>query len=381
MTYFLLTAITTFTFIYALEHYYRNQMVTITYNQNHAKEYFLFHDASKEEIQNSHEQFVDAGYGILGERYLIQGFFHRGELYYFLLFILLMFTSIIVYVYQHEKKYRSEISNLYQYIFTNHKNTVSLKIPEIQKLKEEIDRKANEYELQLEARKRDQQKQLEYYENIIHQMKATLSTTMLRTDLLIESDEQKEEHLYEIRKQTERANTLLQSLLSGEQVTTNTSAYQYTISSIYATVERSAANVIPFAQQKNITIDIQCLVDYDVAHEQLWFSEAIETILQNCISYANPNTAIEVKITGDDAMVYIELMDEGKDIHESIVEDVFIRYHSNLQDGHFGIGLHMAKEIIKLHFGELNVRNTPKGVNFCISIPLMKDENLLGFKF
>lgn len=108
----------------------------------------------------------------------------------------------------------------------------------------------------------------------------------------------------------------------------------------------------------------------------------IENILTNAIDYAKAKKLF-ISITkhqrknciphDDDKnkKLEIRIMDDGKGIDNSILEEMFSKYKTNSDDG-LGLGLYLAKSIIETHGGQIWTQNNKDGkgatISFCISI-------------
>jgi ligand-binding sensor domain-containing protein/signal transduction histidine kinase/DNA-binding response OmpR family regulator len=120
--------------------------------------------------------------------------------------------------------------------------------------------------------------------------------------------------------------------------------------------------------------------------DQANFDKVIYNILSNAFKFSPDNgyIMISVNILKNNQHVglrnnisdYVELCIEnsGSKIDEKELERIFDRFYqseNNIIRGS-GIGLHLAKMIIKLHQGNIHAKNVDNGVNFIVRIPLGK---------
>ena len=109
----------------------------------------------------------------------------------------------------------------------------------------------------------------------------------------------------------------------------------------------------------------------------------LERVFYNLISNAfrfTPNDGdIKFKITKNNKNIFIAVEDNGVGIAEEHVDKIFDRFfeieiHNNSKEGYnkgTGIGLSIAKNIVSLHKGTINVKNnSSKGTIFEVVIPL-----------
>lgn len=104
--------------------------------------------------------------------------------------------------------------------------------------------------------------------------------------------------------------------------------------------------------------------------------QALSNLLSNAIRYTPEGGEIKiaVKKSGSDAEILVE--DTGIGIAEEDLEFVCLKLwrasnNRSKEDGGFGIGLALVKEIVELHDGEINVSSTlGVGSRFSLRIPL-----------
>ncbi|QLC24838.1 HAMP domain-containing histidine kinase [Parasphingopyxis algicola] len=103
---------------------------------------------------------------------------------------------------------------------------------------------------------------------------------------------------------------------------------------------------------------------------------AIRNLIDNAVRYGGSAT---VRLRRSDGTVVIEVDDEGPGIDEAALESVFepfarLEGSRNREQGGSGLGLALARAIVREHGGELNLENlSGHGLKACLSLPL-RDE-------
>lgn len=106
-------------------------------------------------------------------------------------------------------------------------------------------------------------------------------------------------------------------------------------------------------------------IDMQVSADDSIIMEVLENILSNAIRYARKK--IEVMSDYDESSGEIILMirDDGFGFSEEqmskALKPYYKEYERNEEDEHFGIGLHICRELCKKHGGTLSVANSIKG--------------------
>ena len=105
-----------------------------------------------------------------------------------------------------------------------------------------------------------------------------------------------------------------------------------------------------------------------------YLSRACENILSNSIKFTDPGGKISIRIKKEESQAVFEISDTGKGIHPDDVEKIFDKFSQieNNTPGSIGLGLSIAKEIIDLHNGTIEVDSNPgEGTKFTIKLPVV----------
>ena len=106
-------------------------------------------------------------------------------------------------------------------------------------------------------------------------------------------------------------------------------------------------------------------------------ARAIDNIIDNAISFSPAGGLVEVAVTRVGEEVLIRIDDEGPGVPPGVREAIFNRFVSVRPEGgefgrHSGLGLAIAKAIVKGHDGEIDVADrddAPSGARFTIRLP------------
>ncbi|HCW54724.1 MAG TPA: sensor histidine kinase [Clostridium sp.] len=144
---------------------------------------------------------------------------------------------------------------------------------------------------------------------------------------------------------------------------------------VYIT-ESLVDSVVPYAESKNLNIVfdtsdevLYCNLDLDL------FQRAILNLLSNAIKYTNIKSQITVTIEKINNHIKISIEDKGIGISEEYLNTIFNRFErvdktfSRDTEG-VGLGLNIAKEIIELHKGTINISSEEKmGTKVIVILP------------
>ena len=105
--------------------------------------------------------------------------------------------------------------------------------------------------------------------------------------------------------------------------------------------------------------------------------EAVYILMDNALKYGARDKLVEVRAKKRATKVLITVSNQGEGIEPEHLDSIFNRFYrvdnSRTQtptSGH-GLGLSVARQLVKLHRGEINVKSTPgKTTTFTISLPI-----------
>ncbi|GIN59229.1 two-component sensor histidine kinase [Lederbergia ruris] len=109
-----------------------------------------------------------------------------------------------------------------------------------------------------------------------------------------------------------------------------------------------------------------------------WFTRVLDNLIYNAIKHNPPHTNVVIKILLDQEMVRIQVEDDGQGMDEAFIQNLFDRYYrgtntNEKEDGH-GLGMSIAKAIVDLHGGDIDVESTiGKGTKMSILLPYQPD--------
>jgi len=106
---------------------------------------------------------------------------------------------------------------------------------------------------------------------------------------------------------------------------------------------------------------------------------AIRQIIDNALKYSNPTTPIKIDARVGEKCVILSVSDQGPGIAEEEQARIFEKFYRSARDRHLitgtGMGLTIAREILRAHGGDVGVRSSPvRGSEFYLSLPVVSQE-------
>lgn len=141
-------------------------------------------------------------------------------------------------------------------------------------------------------------------------------------------------------------------------------------------VEKAYQEVQPLAEAKNTEIQSD-IDDIAIKADKESLTKLFVIFLDNAIKYSNENGKVFINAKALKNEAIINIQDFGIGIRASDIPYIFNRFYradasrSKTNVSGYGLGLSIAKSIIDIHNGKVNVESTPdQGTTFTITLPL-----------
>lgn len=222
-------------------------------------------------------------------------------------------------------------------------------------------RKLNEYSSQSKS----------FFQNASHELKTPLMSIQGYAEAIKEgvvTDEEIGESLDIIIEESKNLKQLVNNMILLTKLEDREESYIFEERLLFSVMEDAINKYRLIANDRNIkiemNIDKSILINYD--YKKMYI--AISNLMSNGLRYAKQ--ILTINIYKDAFNVYIEVIDDGDGIDESILNTLFDRFVKG-KNGKSGIGLSLTKIIIENHNGIIKVKNNSElGVKFIITLPL-----------
>ena len=198
----------------------------------------------------------------------------------------------------------------------------------------------------------------------------------LRAEMHMESREESMEMLQEILRQTEKMEFLIQSLTKISRLETNIVEVRPAFQEISVLLAEAEAGIQQRAANKEIRIRNIYTGNGSACYDLKWTKEALENILDNAVKYSPCGSEILMSVTEYEMYVAVSVKDRGRGIREEDVPKIFGRFYRAedvQQEEGVGIGLYLAREILKKENGYIKVKSAEgEGAEFILYLPRNK---------
>jgi signal transduction histidine kinase len=221
----------------------------------------------------------------------------------------------------------------------------------------------------------------EFVANVSHELKTPVTTIKGFIETLLEGAKDDPDDLQRfleiISRQSDRLASIIDDLLTLSRLESAP------ISEIMDTGVHQLCDILEScrdiclarAQQKDITIRMNCATDIVVHADRSLLTQAIVNLVDNAIKYSPEETTVSVACTEQEGYIEISVTDEGPGIAQQHLSRLFERFYRadkarSRKLGGTGLGLAIVKHIVNVHGGMVGVSSKPgTGSTFTIRLP------------
>ena len=178
----------------------------------------------------------------------------------------------------------------------------------------------------------------------------------------------------DVAKAAKQTSRLTQQLLSMEHISQRSIKSEFKdVDLVKITQEVLTKFALRADKQKvNLSLD-SAEQSIRITGSETYLGEAIDNLIDNALLYGCPNGGvIHVELRLEDHSAVLMIKDNGNGIKAELVDSVFDRFFhdSDSSNTGSGLGLSIAKTVIELHDGELNLNSDNNGTSLSIVIPI-----------
>lgn len=302
------------------------------------------------------------------------------EFYIMVGLIVLVISSIFIFYFS--KKFTEpiiEISNITEDIsnLDFSKKVAVVSEDELGVLANSINTLSDKLEASIDSLKNDIEFQKTLSRNMSHELKTPIGVIKGYAEGLTygvaDNEEMREKYLNVIVNECDRMDSLVKEMLTLSKL----SVANYSINnkrrfSAIAMLSIFKERFETIIKENGVNI-IWGIEDAEIYGEYNLIISAISNLISNALKYGDKNV-IALKVEDSINYTNITVFNTGENIPNeelSKIFDVFYKVDKvrSREEGGHGLGLSIVQTIVKLHGGEIEVRNKENGVEFIIKIP------------
>lgn len=225
-----------------------------------------------------------------------------------------------------------------------------------------------------------------FVNQVSHELKTPLTNIRLYAELLqdeLADDDTAEpspvqRYIGVITAESLRLSRLITNVLNFARLQKQRLPLQPQLIDLDELVRRSVEAFRPALQARGVVIRLECAVPQPVPLDAELVEQILNNLLSNVEKYGAAGGALLVTTLQDAAVVSVQVRDFGPGIPPAERERIFepfYRLSNQLSDGvsGTGIGLGIARDLARLHGGELRVIDSDPGACFVLTLPVLSE--------
>lgn len=220
----------------------------------------------------------------------------------------------------------------------------------------------------------------DFVANVTHELKTPLTSIRLFIETLelghVDSEEEQEECLAIMARETERLTRLIDRLLAFSKLDKKAWKFRLTYEQPTVLIEEAIEVYRNQRGHQNVEVTVESLQNPKVAVDREAMIEVIYNLIHNAHKYT-PQTGRDIRVTVAERRrdIAISVVDNGVGVPRRDRRRIFRKfergqYAERAQIQGSGIGLTLARSIVQGHGGELSYApNKPQGSRFIITLP------------
>ncbi len=204
-------------------------------------------------------------------------------------------------------------------------------------------------------------------------LQTAVEASLLNKKLSKTAHEVLRDNLTEIKNLTDLTNKLLLLAQSENDITTSFSKV-----SLLVVIDKAIRQVKSLASHKQIKIDWQPQLtqeDWFVLGDEAALIKVIVILLDNAIKFSSISSTVKVSLKRNKTRVKVSVIDRGLGIAQEEQRHIFKRFYqvatarTKDDNGGYGLGLALAKKIVKQHRGSIVVESKlGEGSKFTVNL-------------
>jgi signal transduction histidine kinase len=213
-------------------------------------------------------------------------------------------------------------------------------------------------------------KQKEFIADASHELKTPLAVIMASSDSLVGKKEDKK-LIDNIKNESERMSNLINRLLELAKMEDGRISDNFTNNNLSKIVNMAMLTFEPLAFEKKAKIEGNVEKDIELMSDNESIKELLSILIDNSIKHCEEGSSITVNLTKIKNDIVLEVINKGEAIKEGDEERIFDRFYRasedrNRKENRYGLGLAIAKGIVKMHNGEIKAKSKDGYTTFTV---------------
>ncbi|MBN1848066.1 MAG: HAMP domain-containing histidine kinase [Deltaproteobacteria bacterium] len=213
--------------------------------------------------------------------------------------------------------------------------------------------------------------------NLSHELRTPLTRIRVTEEILREKLEKEniedwKRHLDGIREDISELDTLIGRILELSKLDIQETPFTFSSFDLSEAIYALLRKLQPIIEQKALKISTDLSFQPPFMGDKEAIGTALLNILDNAVKYTQENGEITIQMESGPDMLYLRITNTHEPIPEQELTKIFDPFHraKKAKASGSGLGLAIAKKIVEKHGGAIEARNTGKGLEFRVILPV-----------
>jgi len=227
-----------------------------------------------------------------------------------------------------------------------------------------------------------------FVSNVSHELRTPLTSIkmlaeLMETQLAGNSGEnprtRAKQHLSIIRRECDRLGRLIENVLDFAKIERGLKQYHFEFEELAVVLRLAIEAFRPNAESHGFALTTEIANDLpELRIDADAISQVLLNLLSNAVKYSDEIREINVRAYRHDHQVVVDVTDRGIGIEAVEISKIFEDFYradqrmNTRKQGGMGLGLTLARHIVRAHGGEIHVRSeVGKGSTFSFTLPIL----------
>lgn len=225
--------------------------------------------------------------------------------------------------------------------------------------------------------KESRERQVQFIAAASHELRSPLTVILTSLSAMKVADKnQSEQFADSIQSEGQRMSRLIDDMLTLANADNRTWSIHPSDIEMDTLLLQTYEKYERIARDKGLILDIDLPEDlpptYPCDGERI--AQVLSILIDNAMSYTPAGGKVKLGLKSEYSHIQLYVADNGPGVPDESKKSIFDRFYrvdkAHKDKAHFGLGLCIAKEIVKLHKGKLTVEDTPGGgATFVVTLP------------
>ena len=206
------------------------------------------------------------------------------------------------------------------------------------------------------------------------------SLSLVSNGVTGEIPEKAKEMLSMALKNSDRLIELVNDLLDIQKIESGKISLTKTDLNLSNLIKQAITDIEAYGSNFSVNYQLLDLIPNTIIHaDEGRMLQVMNNLLSNAAKYGKKHDTVDVSIISYRNKARISISDNGKGISIELQNNVFEKFSQGKAENKIvnstGLGLHIVKQIIALHDGEINFYTSETGTTFYIDLPIKKTES------